>query len=670
MESNRAEIEETDSLEGHPIEASESQPRNCETMNVLIVRTDPCFHTSLHQTHRLKERIHAMDLSAEDLLQISLDRVLSIKDDEKSLHDPEAIAQHLPAIEQDAKLLNGEVIQPEPILPSMSESHQELLNDSIVEGRPLIRSSIHRLPSELLSSIFAFVCGDVSGCRLAARIPALQGECVKHPEYPPAPVLLSMVCASWRENALSTSSLWSSMTIVPPPTLHDAAQLGKEGESEGERLHRMTKMFVARAHNTPLTIRFECGSYFAFPGNPFTAAFSRAIDVLCAHSCQWFDVDFDSLVSHIFPVIDVLPALRNIRGNLPHLRRIAGYSATISLLGHIFDCSCPALRSIDIKYLEGQEERLLDIIPWGQIEDLVFANPEPSPLDLVSLCPKLKSLDLSQRLQDWRHIPYHDHQLTSNLESLTLTLAYEPSDAWSIWAPLLGHITLPRLSSLTLYHIHQTINNASPLLQCITRSKCAITSLVLTCDMLSLKDSRHLLSLTPWLTTLALHEKPGHGNPLDRMRDFLGLLYVKQSTVGPDSATPTTVEGETVHVLTRLQHVSLGLSNPLYASMFGSDSDSDSDSEDEGEGENRDDPFRSFFDSNRDADDMTVYKVVASRWLPDRREAVRVGVVCLRSVTIRLTLESGPGGLTSCDLPDLERLRELGEEGLEVFIVL
>ncbi|KAJ8079469.1 hypothetical protein PM082_013807 [Marasmius tenuissimus] len=416
---------------------------------------------------------------------------------------------------------------------------------------------------------------------------------------------------------------------------------------------------------------FECGSYFAFPGNPFTAAFSRAIDVLCAHSCQWFDVDFDSLVSHIFPVshilpvIDVLPALRNIRGELPHLRRIAGYGATISLLGHIFDCSCPALRGIDIKYLEGQEERLLDIIPWGQIEDLVFANPEQSPLDLVSLCPKLKSLDLSQRLQDRQHIPYHDHHLTSNLESLTLTLADEPSDARSIWEPLLGHITLPRLSSLTLYHIHQTINNASPLLQCITRSKCAITSLVLTCDMLSLKDSRHLLSLTPWLTTLALHEKPGDETPLDRMRDFLGLLYVKRSTVGPDSATPTTVEGETVHVLTRLQHVSLGLSNSSYAFMF------DSDSEDEGEGENEDDSFRSFFDSTRDADDsMTVYKVVASRWLPDRREAVRVGVVCLRSVTIRLTLESGPGGLTSCDLPDLERLRELGEEGLEVFIVL
>ncbi|KAJ8079467.1 hypothetical protein PM082_013805 [Marasmius tenuissimus] len=566
-----------------------------------------------------------MEPNSANLLQTSLDCVRFIEDylDQGSPHDLENIAQYLPAIQYDIARLEKAITELKPA-STLLENHRKRLNRSIVKGRSLIPPPVHRLPSKVLSHIFAFVCEDPLGSKLSARIrdPLLD------------PVQLSMVCGSWRENTISTSTLWSSVTFIS--NVYRALDV-----AEGERLHRMTEIFMTRARTSPLTIRFSCwdknpaGSRY-WPIQDYSRLQSRSggiVHALVSMGCR----RIGSRMS--FPL---LPAIQSIRGNLSNLHKIGGVVDTLLSLAHIFGYPCPALRTIKIGCLGVQEghTQLVDILPWQQIESLVlpYLNTNlgaRSHLDLVSFCPELKSLNILQdTVTQNKRIPDNRYHLTSNLESLTLTLVPEPSTLFT-WVPLIDHLSLPRLSSLTLYHVHPSLKDASPLFQCITRSACPITSLTLAWDAFSSKDNLRLLSHTPQLAALTLFG-PRSSPQLDRTQDFLRILY--------NSTTPT-IEREIPRILTRLQHLTFGLYLPQRGYDF----------------------FRSLFDSSRDIDDITVYRTVASRWRPDRKVDVQAGVGCLRSVTIELPIKLK--GSDCRDVPDLEKLRDLGEEGLEVFII-
>ncbi|KAJ8088350.1 hypothetical protein PM082_022423 [Marasmius tenuissimus] len=203
----------------------------------------------------------------------------------------------------------------------------------------------------------------------------------------------------------------------------------------------------------------------------------------------------------------------------------------------------------------------------------------------------------------------------------TLSLSLVPNYTSSTWVMFINQITLPWLSSLTLqkYSLYDEIVDISPLLRCISRSSCPITSLTIGYNTFRRVQLYHdLLSLVPGLTSLFAHGNEGHSPQQTLLKespakDFLNLLLV----------SPNTTNGETSpHLLPRLRSIALDL-------------------------------------DYTDEDLEIIYEVVKSRWKPGRETSSQV-VDCLRSVTI-----------TSPYLPEpshLEKLRKLDDEGLEVFI--
>ncbi|KAJ8088325.1 hypothetical protein PM082_022397 [Marasmius tenuissimus] len=514
-----------------------------------------------------------------ELLRISIDRVLFIENyhlEQGSPHGLQTICQHLPAIQSNITRLDSEITRLKLTL-TLLKNHWERLSCSITKGRSLIPPPVHRLPSKLLSCIFEMASEPFT--ELSAL---LQFTC------PLWIVEESMVCARWRAITLSTPRLWSAVKFV---VLHTTI-------TDIEHLRRMTKRFITRTRTSPLTVKFNLlqdGKITLDPGDPFTLLVNQAVEILCERSFQWLDVEFV-----VPPNLFLLPTVQSIRGNLPNLRKISvhGPETPLAFTHILLNGGCPALRAIEIYELGELEDELLQTILWQQVEDLKLDNCcstlTRSPFHLVSLCPKLKSLNLGGDGGDKQNDYHFTGHVTSNMESLTLTLMSDYDEARDTWVAFFDHITLPRLSSLTLqgtYHTYH-IEDISSILQCVTQSACPIISLALEFSLLSMTENYCLLSLLPSLTTLALYEHwyemPFRSPQRDRLGEFSRLLYV-------DFNSP-----ETPNLLPRLQKVLFDLSN-----LPG--------------------PYRSLrwtvssplIDSNRGAD-WTLYRAVASRWLPDR----------------------------------------------------
>ncbi|KAK1234475.1 hypothetical protein PQX77_002329 [Marasmius sp. AFHP31] len=564
-----------------------------------------------------------MEQQTAELLRASVDRALFIEDcfrQRSPFCDREIIAEHLPVIRSDTERLDDEIAQLKTTL-SLLERHRDRLNDSIEKGRWLaFPPPVRKLPSELVANIFTFALSFDDGYNRLFSIP-------KEHDLPlPIPMSLSAVCSSWRETALSTPHLWSAISLE--------LDENTEADQEVEHLRLITELFIARSHTSPLTLRV-C-SLTDVPaietGDPFAMAIDHALETLCQRSAQWFSIDLIQALPLYF-----LPAFQSVTGNLPNLRTLSATAEALQDLSFIFAGSCPALRSIELLWWTtlGPGDSLypgLDAVPWRQVEDLILCKHDmslrPSLIELVSWCPSLTSLNYSHNPDSTAHAANHMHisagHIKSNIETLSLTLFPNYTD--SLWATFANQITLPRLSSLTLHKYswrEVKTGDISPILRCISRSSCLITTLTIGYNTLERAQLyRDLFSLTPGLTSLIARNDDGpsvHGtllrhNPARDLRDLLNLLLVDHNPVNGETSPD---------LLPRLRNIALDL-------------------------------------DGTDEDLEAIYELVKSRWIPDQEMSPQVVVDCLRSVTI--TLPSLP------ERSPLEELRKLGEEGLEVFI--
>ncbi|KAJ8079471.1 hypothetical protein PM082_013809 [Marasmius tenuissimus] len=369
-----------------------------------------------------------MNLNMTELLRISIDRVLFIENyhlEQGLPHGLETICQHLPAIQSDTTRLDSEITRLKLTL-TLLKNHRERLSRSIAKGRSLIPPPVHRLPSELLSCIFEM-----------ASKPFTELSALLRFTRPPWIVEESMVCACWRAIALSTLRLWLAVKfVVLRTTITDI-----------EHLRRMTKRFITRACTSPLTVKFDLlqdGKITFDPGDPFMLLVNWAVEILCERSFQWLDVEFV-----VPPNFFLLPTVQSIRGNLPNLQKISirGPKTPLAFTHILLDGGCPALRAIKIYGLGELEDELLQTIPWQQVEDLKLDNCRStltrSPFYLASLCPKLKSLNLGGDGGDEQNDYHFTGHVTSNMESLTLTLMSDYNEAQDTWVAFFDHITLP-----------------------------------------------------------------------------------------------------------------------------------------------------------------------------------------------------------------------------------
>ncbi|KAG6829833.1 hypothetical protein H0H87_009990 [Tephrocybe sp. NHM501043] len=289
------------------------------------------------------------------------------------------------------------------------------------------------------------------------------------------PMLLAQVCSKWREVALSTPLLWSSIHILC--------------SDKGQRVP-LLKAWLQRSAGCPLSIRFVesvVGSAahdptFEFPQSPFT---EKVMSLLVAEKHRWQAIDF-SFSRQISPVlsniaVEPFPLLET--ASITSRQATDCNFGGVAPLEKIWQAihSSPSFRGgkWEMEYLEQN----LNNIPWGQITTMNVTMTLQSLFEILPRCNKLVQLHYTDPFSAYNTaaLPSELRALAGKtsgknivvpaLRDLSLKMDRPP-------AAILDQLTLPSLSSynVQLYCDNVKRPHASSFVDLLIRSECCLES--------------------------------------------------------------------------------------------------------------------------------------------------------------------------------------------------
>ncbi|KAJ6586388.1 hypothetical protein DFH09DRAFT_1028589 [Mycena vulgaris] len=277
------------------------------------------------------------------------------------------------------KCLDDEITDLQQALDKLKEEHSRL--GTYIEGHMALISPARRLPLDIVQEIFLACIPTHRNCVMSAT---------------EAPVLLGLICSSWRTISLSTPRLWSSLHIAVP-SHQGSFGLTLYEEKLSQRL-ATTKTWLARSGSCALSISLQ-GPYYAVGASTSTQIL--LLQALLPLSSRWEHIEFTAPHS-------VLAALSHLtEADVPTLK-----SFTIN---EIFDGqenssqadSFPVLRGLDISSisLSGiafsplelplRWDNLVDLsikAGWGKLGDPLITSEVA--LQLLSQCRALQTCQL------------------------------------------------------------------------------------------------------------------------------------------------------------------------------------------------------------------------------------------------------------------------------------
>ncbi|KAJ6561811.1 hypothetical protein B0H19DRAFT_1026608 [Mycena capillaripes] len=285
-----------------------------------------------------------------------------------------------------------------------------------IDAHSALLSPIRRVPDDVLREIFV------------ASLPETNNAVISSRE---SPLLLCGVTSGWRQVALSTPWLWSSLHLVIPD------------EPYIKNRSFLIERWLTRSGILPLSL--SVGSSPQTYHN-FVSGFSRPLfDLLFTVSNRWQAIELmiprKSLENNYAPFIlsptDV-PRLTHVKFNARH-----GGALYLPFL------AAPSISSLSLSYMPGVAEMTSATISWPLLTRLeLFSGPRLSrgnPLRILERCINLESCTLALAYVDPDPISYKVLTL-SHLHSLSVT-------CWdsTVAAFLLKHICAPKLKSLECF---------------------------------------------------------------------------------------------------------------------------------------------------------------------------------------------------------------------------
>ncbi|KAF5347536.1 hypothetical protein D9758_014504 [Tetrapyrgos nigripes] len=433
---------------------------------------------------------------------------------------------------------------------------------------------IRKLPLEVLTKVFIEFCaeettmGKVFGC---------------------PPLTLSHVSGGWRELALSTPQLWSTIDIDFDHT--------KSRDSDEIGWSQLVIEILIRSKKYSLTLSIHSGDTI----ENLQDADIRLIQTLAAQSERWRDVtlelDADSLLDESLSVI---------RGQLPMLE-----SLTLKNLWEypdfpeidIFD-NAPKL----ISFSAGSVSALDPTLPWNQLTNLQLTDCSfLEVLQLMEVCPRLHELTyVGDFYQNEAHPDYHPEQIRSFNHVNSFTIKTTSVNDTFMLRSMFAWLSFPPLETLSISADQmmpawdwEEIPDTIALF--ISNSGCRLTTLSLKHMQLSDVDILSILEACPHLRKLVLH----------------GWKYEEQHKVNPAVVVNAGVTTELAAKLA-VNHAQYNpASTPIVPKLeeleFGFHYQS------------------ALFSGRRLV--AALCRLVESRWLPDKEFADDIGVTCLESVS-------------------------------------
>ncbi|KAJ3503163.1 hypothetical protein NMY22_g18345 [Coprinellus aureogranulatus] len=226
-------------------------------------------------------------------------------------------------------------------------------------------SWIRRMPTEIMEAIFLYARGPTPGFA-SLRI------C-------DAPLVLLRVCRLWREIAVNTPKLWSSMNISIPANI-GKLRPGIRLQDERKRIAFEVEVdrWLQRSASQPLSIRMRKGAHLP-RASFYPTILSTVLLKLVAHSQRWESLDFEaqSDLITIFSEEVPLPLLKRVRisdsgWHPPNFDYDGGPTS-------ILDCpspfNSPSLHRLILLTTEDSPQRLAALsVNWASLTALTIGN--------------------------------------------------------------------------------------------------------------------------------------------------------------------------------------------------------------------------------------------------------------------------------------------------------
>ncbi|KAJ6589381.1 hypothetical protein B0H19DRAFT_1226915 [Mycena capillaripes] len=272
------------------------------------------------------------------------------------------------------------------------------------------------LPTEITSEIFIHFLPVYPLC------PPLTGSF--------SPNLLTQICRTWREIALTTPALWRSIILY-----------GDDAPS----VVRHVRMWLDRSGCYPLSIRVED------VGNR-RVDIAKVLAVVVPHHTRWEHVDLRLSLSHI-PTIHVpMPLLRHLDLRLPDTSEPCVFTFH----------EMPLLRTVSLNYTAAKSITL----PWAQLTSLRLKNVAPCEyVPLLRQTLNLVRCDLDT---------FNDGEL--DMHGLNIRLPYLESLTFK-GEPVLGCLEIfvvPTLRRLEIPELFLAPNPIEALASLVSRSGCEL----------------------------------------------------------------------------------------------------------------------------------------------------------------------------------------------------
>ncbi|KAF7290323.1 hypothetical protein HMN09_01290300 [Mycena chlorophos] len=297
-----------------------------------------------------------------------------------------------------------------------------------------------RVPPEILAEIFGHFNSD--------SFPRMDG--------PHSPILLGLVCRYWRDVALSTPTLWSSLLISSPTSTR--------------RLRELLLLWLERSTNAPLSFKFKSKG----KGSPDLVL----LDTLLSHRCRWLHASI-TVPLHDFALISAgvsdssLPLLKSLE---MHPSFAPDGNETVRPLR---DGSAPQLTRLVL----GEKlivSTILDGVPWAQLTHLrghcLYIYEVH---DLFSMAPRLVYCNVYM-MEDRgeRHSPQPGSIVMPHLRALSLRTHRYADQDW--FCPVLcPTLALPALELLRIACFPFGATELEHLRNFLDRSACHLKELQL-----------------------------------------------------------------------------------------------------------------------------------------------------------------------------------------------
>ncbi|EEB93635.1 hypothetical protein MPER_07677 [Moniliophthora perniciosa FA553] len=273
---------------------------------------------------------------------------------------------------------------------------------SFVDGHRALLSPARRIPREIIAEVFL-------QCLPTIRLPACSiGE---------APLLLTTVCRSWREIALTTPQLWRAIHFALPTP--EAFLFLKEKflneQFIGLSLGRMerTELWLERARSVPLHVSFFLDhTALKLVTQELASIYSEFVDILSQHSARWKALYLKGLPRealsrlHSVKAVDapLLQSLSLVNNSLEFTEDWQGTGDDYPLFNAT---ATPSLRVLHLQY--ERVDPLALPVRWNQLTELNLRpftsydsvrNPIIVIHRLAQTCPSLRKCTLNLNVRD------------------------------------------------------------------------------------------------------------------------------------------------------------------------------------------------------------------------------------------------------------------------------